>query len=63
MARNGTARGGARSGAGRKPKALDDRVKAKEAARAIQLPDPPQFKGEDVPPLKEQMIAQLKKSI
>ncbi len=35
MARNGTARGGARSGAGRKPKALDDRVKAKEAARAI----------------------------
>lgn len=35
MVRDGTARGGARSGAGRKPKALADRVMAGEAARAI----------------------------
>lgn len=60
MARDGTARGGARSGAGRKPKALADRVMAGEAARAIELPEPPQFEGEDVPPVKEYLKAKQK---
>ena len=60
MARDGTNRGGARAGAGRKAKALADRVMAGEAARAIELPDPPQFEGADVPPIKEYLKAKQK---
>lgn len=60
MAKDGTARGGARAGAGRKAKALADRVMAGEAARAIELPDPPQFEGADVPPIKEYLKAKQK---
>ena len=46
MAKDGTSRGGARYGAGRKPKPLADRVVAGEAAVSIELPDPPIFEGD-----------------
>ena len=39
MAKDGTARGGARYGAGRKPKPLADSVMAGESAKAIELPE------------------------
>ena len=45
MAKDGTARGGARYGAGRKPKPLAD---------------PPVFEGADVPPVKEYLKAKQK---
>lgn len=60
MAKDGTARGGARAGAGRKTKALADRVMAGEAATAIELPEPSHFDGAEVPPIKEYMKAKQK---
>ena len=60
MAKDGTARGGARYGAGRKPKPLADRVMAGEPAKAIELPEPPVFEGADVPPVKEYLKAKQK---
>ena len=60
MAKDGTARGGARYGAGRKPKPLADRVMAGESAKAIELPEPPVFEGADVPPVQEKTSAQRK---
>ena len=60
MAKDGTARGGARYGAGRKPKPLADRVMAGESAKAIELPEPPVFEGADVPPVKEYLKAKQK---
>lgn len=53
MAKDGTARGGARYGAGRKPKPLADKVMAGESAKAIELPEPPVFEGACGPLLKD----------
>lgn len=57
MAKDGTARGGSRYGAGRKAKPLVDRVMAGESAKAIELPEPPVIEGESVPPIKEYLTA------
>ena len=60
MAKDGTSRGGARVGAGRKPKALADKVKDGQAASIIELPTPSTFTGEDVPPVKEYLKSKQK---
>lgn len=54
MAKDGTNRGGARVGAGRKPKALKDKVLEGKTA-VPKLPDAPVFQGADVPPPREFM--------
>jgi len=53
MAKDGTLRGGARQGAGRKPKPLADKIKAGDKAKVMELPTPATFVGVDVPPVRE----------
>lgn len=60
MARDGTARGGARVGAGRKPKALADKITDGTLNGASVLPQPVDIEGEDVPPVKEYLKAKQK---
>ncbi len=63
MAKDGTRRGGQRVGAGRKPKALADKVVDGKAADALVLPEPADMEGEDVPPVKEFLKAAQKSGI
>lgn len=58
MAKDGTNRGGQRVGAGRKSKALTDKIASGKAnsASVITLPEPVSFEGADVPPIKEYLI-------
>ena len=60
MAKDGTNRGGARAGSGRKPKALVDKINEGSVAKVIELPTPPTFEGADVPPVKEYLRAKQK---
>lgn len=60
MAKDGTNRGGARIGSGRKPKALVDKINAGSTAKVIELPTPPSFEGADVPPVKDYLKAKQK---
>ena len=60
MAKDGTARGGARIGNGRKPKALADKIAAGKAKSALVLPEPAELEGADVPPMKEFLRAKQK---
>lgn len=60
MAKDGTNRGGARVGSGRKSKALVDKMNEGQSATVISLPDPPTFTGEDVPPVKEYLTSKQK---
>lgn len=60
MAKDGTARGGARVGAGRKPKALTDKVTDGTLKGAAVLPPPVEFEGVEVPPIKEYLKARQK---
>ena len=60
MAKDGTNRGGARVGAGRKSKALVDKINSGTSAQILELPEPPVFEGEDVPPIKEYLKAKQK---
>jgi hypothetical protein len=60
MAKDGTARGGQRVGAGRKPKALADKITDGRAAGAMVLPEPAAIEGVDVPPVKEYLKAAQK---
>lgn len=60
MAKDGTNRGGARVGAGRKSKALVDKINAGTSAQILELPEPAVFEGEDVPPVKEYLKAKQK---
>ena len=60
MAKDGTNRGGARVGSGRKSKALVDKIKDGNAAQVIELPTPTTFEGADVPPIKEYLKAKQK---
>ena len=60
MAKDGTNRGGARVGSGRKSKALVDKMSVGQSATVIALPDPPTFTGEDVPPIKEYLTSKQK---
>lgn len=61
MARDGTARGGARVGAGRKPKALTDKINNGMSATVLELPEPSSIEGADIPPIKEYLRAKQKK--
>ena len=60
MAKDGTARGGARVGAGRKPKALVDKIADDRAANVMVLPEPAEIEGVDVPPIKSYLTATQK---
>lgn len=60
MAKDGTNRGGARVGAGRKSKALIDKINEGKPADIISLPEPVQLETADVPPVKEFMRAAQK---
>lgn len=60
MAKDGTNRGGARVGSGRKSKALVDKINAGTSAQILELPEPPVFEGEDVPPIKEYLKVKQK---
>ena len=60
MAKDGTARGGARIGAGRKSKALVDKITDGTLSGAAVLPPPAEFKGVEVPPVKEYLKARQK---
>ena len=60
MAKDGTARGGARVGAGRKPKALVDKIADGRAANVMVLPEPTEIEGSDVPPIKSYLTATQK---
>ena len=53
MARDGTGRGGARVGAGRKKKALTDRINDGGTAMVLDLPEPSEMSGEEMPPVKD----------
>jgi len=55
MAKDGTMRGGSRPGTGPKKKALADKILAGRAEGTMVLPEPTEFKGADVPPVKEFM--------
>lgn len=60
MAKDGTARGGSRIGAGRKPKALADKVVTGKTKGAMVLPEPETMTGDDMPPVKEYLSAKQK---
>lgn len=60
MAKDGTQRGGARLGAGRKQKALTDKINAGKTASIIELPEPTQLEGNDTPPVKDYLKARQK---
>jgi len=53
MARDGTNRGGPRPGAGRKPKPLFDKIQEGKAGEDLVLPEPVEFQGSDMPPIKD----------
>jgi len=60
MAKDGTARGGARSGAGRKSKALADKVTSGKTSGAMVLPEPAEITGVEVPPIRDYLKAEQK---
>ena len=60
MAKDGTRRGGARAGAGRKPKALTDKINEGISATIIELPETPTMEGVDVPPVKDYLKTKQK---
>lgn len=61
MAKDGTRRGGARAGAGRKPKALTDKINEGISATIIELPETPTMEGVDVPPVKDYLKTKQKR--
>ena len=63
MAKDGTMRGGARVGSGRKSKALTEKIDSGLAATVIDLPEPAEISGEDVPPVKDFLKAAQKSGI
>lgn len=63
MAKDGTVRGGARAGAGRKSKALADKIiegKAELDNGTVILPEPTSIEGVDMPPIKDFLKAKQK---
>ena len=60
MAKDGTNRGGQRVGAGRKSKALTDKIANGKVNGAMVLPEPTEIEGADVPPIKEYLKAEQK---
>lgn len=60
MAKDGTARGGARVGAGRKPNALADKILEGRAPDLVVLESGDELVGVDVPPVKDYLTAPQK---
>ena len=60
MAKDGTRRGGARLGSGKKKKALTEAMLEGRKATIMDLPSPADITGEDMPPIKEFMKAKQK---
>jgi len=60
VAKDGTMRGGARIGAGKKPKALHEKIAEGKDDGAMVLPNPIDLDGVDVPPVKEYLKATQK---
>lgn len=60
MAKDGTNRGGARAGAGRKPKALKDKIDEGKSASVIAFDNIPDFVGTDIPPPGDYLSAAQK---
>lgn len=60
MAKDGTARGGARMGSGPKRKALTEKISVGKSAPIIELPDAPELEGVDMPSIKDYMKARQK---
>ena len=63
MAKDGTNRGGARVGAGRKPKALSEKIHEGKNASVVQLPEAPELQGASMPPVKYYMTITQKNGI
>ena len=63
MAKDGTNRGGARVGAGRKPKALVDKIAQGGTGPVLSFPKSADFNGEDVPPVKDFLKASQKNGV
>lgn len=63
MAKDGTARGGARPGSGPKRKALTEKISAGKSATVIDLPGTPNLDGEDMPAIKDYLKAKQKNGI
>ena len=63
MAKDGTNRGGARVGAGRKPKALVTKLAEGKSAVICDLPNTPDLNGLEMPPVKEYMTASQKSGL
>lgn len=63
MAKDGTSRGGQRVGSGRKPKALSEKINQGSQADVLSFPEPKEFKGEDIPPIKEFLKATQKSGV
>ena len=59
MARDGTQRGGARVGAGRKKKPLAEKIQEGQSTTVLAF-NPSELSGEDMPPVKDYMIAAQK---
>ena len=60
MAKDGSARGGQRVGAGRKSKALSNKIADGRLNGAMVLPEPEDIEGSDVPPVKDYLKATQK---
>lgn len=63
MAKDGTARGGLRVGSGRKPKALSEKINQGSNASVLAFPEPAEFNGENVPPIKDFLKAAQKSGV
>ena len=63
MAKDGTVRGGKRVGAGRKPKALVDKVAQGKKAEVLTVPADVELVGVEMPPVKDYMKAVQKSGI
>ena len=63
MAKDGTNRGGARVGAGRKPKALSKKINEGRNAVVTEFPDTPNLDGLEMPPAKDYMLAVQKNGL
>ena len=60
MAKDGTSRGGARIGAGRKPKPKVERINEGKAKKDTTFPELPDIKGVDMQPVKDYLKAKQK---
>lgn len=60
MAKDGTRRGGARAGSGRKARPLTDKIAEGLEADVLKFPEPADMTGEDMPPVKEYLMRKQK---